>query len=98
MTVGEVRQQLAEEGAELEAVPTGAAADDDVARSVQHEVGIDRVVVDAAFGGDGHRVEAGQQAAYRVGQHLEKYGIVGAGCRGGDSAAGSYPSNGGPGV
>ena len=73
---GKVRQQLAEERAELEAVAAGAASDDDVADPIEHEVGIDRVVVDAALRRHRFGVETGQKPADRVGQPVQVRRVV----------------------
>ena len=76
-SLGQVGQELAEQRAELERVPAGAAADDDPPDPIQDEVGVGGVVVDAALRGDRPRVERGEEACHRAGQWREKRRVVG---------------------
>ena len=79
--LGQVGQQLAQQRAEFEGVPAGAAPDNDVAHPVEHEVGVGGVVVDAALGGHGLGVERGEQARHGAGELRQLSGVVA--CQGG---------------
>ena len=64
--LGQVGQELAEERAELEGVPAGAAPDDDPPDPVEDEVGVGGVVVDAALRGHRLRIERREEAGHGV--------------------------------